>query len=213
MLTAADRKYLWWTLTLFALLGLVGAGTLLYKPLKLRYAIFRLEHVNDDDLAQRQVDDLALMNWHLDCLNAACAGNPRAMKTMVAWAYGPVWQRRRWSQEWMPASAHDPATAQPGLFFQELEGYPDDAARGALMDIICDYCYRNQRIGPRVVLPYDDKAKTLTAYFERMLNSGNAKDCRVAQAALEFAKRRFAKELAQAEKAEKAAPKPKKPRP
>ena len=46
-LNAADRKYLWLTVWLFVLLGLAGLGTMLYQPLRLRYAIYRIQHAKD----------------------------------------------------------------------------------------------------------------------------------------------------------------------
>ena len=42
-MNAADKKYLWFTIWLFVLLGLVGLGAVLYRPLRLRYAIYKVE--------------------------------------------------------------------------------------------------------------------------------------------------------------------------
>ena len=79
----------------------------------------------------------------------------------------------------------------------------DDIAGSCLTEELGDGFYG---IGP-------SKPGDLSRELEKLAKARNPDVRRVAAAALDFTRRRFAKELAEAEKAEKAAPKPKKPKP
>jgi hypothetical protein len=204
MLTAADRKYLWWTLTLFALLGLVGAGTLLYKPLKLRYAIYRLEHTDPEEGTQGRLN-AAYALWIDDVAHGARSGNVLAMRTLVKQL--SLSQARR-----LPIydSAGWVAFSQPDLFIQELAKLPDDGVKMGLWRLLNDMSAYDDPVPsswPKVQL------RGFAKDLETRLESKNPGIRKAAAVSLDFMKRRFAKELAETEKAEKAAPKPKDPAP
>ena len=82
MLTPADRKYLGWTVGLFVLLGLVGAGTLLYRPFRLAYVIHHVRHTTWDDLCKSR-DFFDYINSVDECAEVACKGNRLAMEAVI----------------------------------------------------------------------------------------------------------------------------------
>jgi len=211
----ADRKYLGWTVALFALLGLVGLGTVLYRPLRLRYAIYRAEQDSYlppiSHAGSRRPD-----KWLLLCLDAATHGNERAMEVVV---------NRWWVGRWEPSTgkasykrvsiAFSAARAQPQLFLRVLERADDQKVLATLEAITStDVGFVAWTGGGVVYVPTGvNQPKALLTELDALAKSDNPETARLAVAAAEFLSRRFAKELAEAEKAEKAAPKPKKPKP
>ena len=81
-MTSADRKYLWFTVTAFAVLGLVGAGTVLYRPLLVSLA---LHQVRGTDYRNSSLDP-SKDRWLRILADAARGGNrPAAEAAATAW--------------------------------------------------------------------------------------------------------------------------------
>jgi hypothetical protein len=197
MLTPADRKYLGWTVALFALLGLVGAGTLLYRPVRLRYAVYRVQHTTWDDIWKKRVDAFQYESWLGDCIAAACQGNARAMEAVIdASGFGDGF-----IAETTCTMAYEVAARQPQAFFRVLARRPDAQVIEVLGDIAA-VCAK-ERPGN-----YDWAGVSLKEVADELVICSQSSDLgpefrQTAAAALDFTRRRFAKELAEAEKDKK----------
>ncbi len=193
------RAIIGWSVGMFMVLGLAVGGSVAYRPLRLVYAIHR---VRQTDYKPRVAPD----KWLLLCLDGARDGNRQAMEAVVDRALvrgGPVFRAQDGMRLFNPTFAFEAARAQPELFFDVLDGYDDKEVRKALVGLEreCWSASGRTRLGPigRLVL----REITLGNLFEeyRVHASDPAPRVRrVARAALDFGRRRFAKELAREEK-------------
>ena len=99
----ADRKYLCFVIAAFVLLGLVGLGVYLYKPLRLKYAIYRVRRT--DYGKQHNMPD----EWLNICVDSACRGNRPAMEVVVDHA------EITWLADWLEASEGQPLVCSVGF--------------------------------------------------------------------------------------------------
>ena len=184
---------------------LVGLGVLLYQPLRLRYAIHRVEHAPQlyfppiHPCAKVFVAD----KWLIVCLDAARGGNRRAIEVIIDHA-GVTMPRSPLSEEmniWGPDVAYLAAEAQPESFFEALDRR-DNQQTLQVLEAVRESSYGDSglRYGTEGGLP---REVFLAESLEYLAGSGDAQARRVAQAALDFTRRRFARELAEAEEAEK----------
>lgn len=198
-MTVADRKYLGWTVALFALLGLVGAGALLYKPLRTRYAIYKVQHTTEDDVVKGRVANERYCQWANECLAAAKAGNRLAIEAVIdASNFGDE------SFSYTTGTvAFEAAAAQPSAFFAALNKRSPERIAEVLLDIqVCINGDFDAELRPGDYRN-DQTPRGVVRELGRHLNAKDPEVRRVATAALAFTRRRFAKELAEAEKGQK----------
>lgn len=207
-MTRADRKYLAFAITALIMLGLVGLGAYLYKPLKLRYAIYKVR--GTDYRAKYEWTEAPIGDdWLMLCLDAACEGNRQAMEVVVERA------GVKFLTGWPPTSSTDPtlydvsycaAVARPELFFEVLDRHNDRQAIKVLQ-VVADSAYCGS--GTRLSVQGLTVLEGLIQEFEMHAKSNKPEVRLVAASALAYARRRFAKELAEAEaegKKKEAAP-------
>ena len=168
---------------------LMGLGILLYKPLRLKYAIHRLEHADPKECGLYRPLNVQCGRWIDDVARGARRGNVPAMRALL-------------KQLSLPGSLELPvydnagwvAIHQPGLFIQELERLPDEDVKMVLQRLLND------------LSGYDDSVpgfwqevqlKGFAQDFENRLQSKDRRIREAALAALDFMRRRFAKELAE----------------
>jgi hypothetical protein len=194
-----DRKYLWTVVSLFTLLGLLGLGVLFYKPLRARYAIYKVQHTTWEDIDRGRVAAEDYVRWANDCLFAACRGNRLAMETVIdAYNFGDESIGATTSS--LPYKA---AAGQPVAFFEVLGNRPPDQIleilMGILMHINGDFDMELRPGDYRL----DGSPRGVVRELGRHLNAKDPEVRRVATAALDFVRCRFTKELAEAEKGQK----------
>ena len=194
-----DRKYLWTVVALFGLLGLLGLGVLLYQPLRLRYAIYRVERDRSRSLSHPNRPN----QWLEICLGAAVRGNPRAMDIVI----DRHWVRMESAGNSHPESrsiAFLAAKAQPLVFMRALERVDDRNTLSVLWELASDgftpeggfppdggFVYVPERTG---------EAAALIKALQTLVNSDDPQSARLGAEARDFVQRRFARELAEPEK-------------
>jgi len=184
------------------ILTLVGLGVLLYKPVRLRYAIYRLEHADPKECGWNRPLNSECGRWIDHVARGACHGNVLAMRALL-------------KQLSLPGSLELPvydnagwvATHQPRLFIQELDPLPDEGVKMVLQRLLNDLSAYDDPVPgfwPEVQL------KGFAEDFENRLQSKDPRIREAALAALDFMRRRFTKELAEAaaEQARKQEAKP-----
>ena len=203
-----------------AVAALVGLGAWLWKPLTLAYAIHRVEHTAyQSAVSPLRFQGVAVADkWLLYCLGAASSGNQQAMRVIIDHASvltPPSNMEKLTGRAAGPAVAFMAAEAQSELFFVTLDRYHDEhvcAVLGVLLGE-CEDHFLLSSTGH--LLPWMPPTPAEAASsFERVLELADtlpASDPSVrsiAQSALKFTRLRFARELAEAEKAaaKKAAP-------
>ena len=191
-----DRKYLWTVVVLFALLGLVGLGVLLYQPLRLRYVIHRVQSAKSLDGFDSEFSYLEMVET---CVAAARGGNRLAMDAVTdSSAFGNAALG-----DGLSDVAYRVVASQPQAFFEVLDRRPDEKVIRVLGDIT-DACLSEDQ--KELYMIEEPSVNKLAQELRKLTNSGNPEVRKVAQAALDFTRRRFARELAEAEKAEGAKP-------
>ncbi len=190
-----DRKYLWTVVGLFTLLGLAGLGALLYRPLRLQYAVYKVRHTTWEQWRRDfdQGKDAAYERYLKECVEAACRGNRPAMEAVIdASGFGDGYIAETTSE-----IAYQVAASQPDAFFRALDRRKAGRVREVLSDI-ADSCASKSEAeyGPGAEDPSPKSlAKAFKAYSE-----AKAPEVRlVAAATLDFIRHRFSKELAEAE--------------
>jgi len=197
-----DRKYLWTVLALFGLLGLVGLGALLYRPLMLQYAMYRVRssgYVDEPGLRARPGD-----RWLDTCLDAAQSGNHLAMRFLTERAL-------LWSGEFSPRKAIDvsasrlykAAAAQPELFIAILDRREDQDVIRLIEHVTISCNSVDCGLHTHPVCEFPRGAEQLLG---RLTQSKRPDVQHLAAATQDFIRRRFARELAEAEKAGGAKP-------
>jgi hypothetical protein len=211
--SSRKRKLLGFYIAAFVLLGLVGASVALYRPLRLRYAIYRVQR----NLVYKQQrcpgESIQADKWLMECAEAACRGNRPAMRVVVDHpdAYMPPPGAYLLGG---PAVTHHAARAQPELFLEFLDqksdkqvleillldhnrGYDvlfrDVGRRSRTWELICLVAEGVDKDAPRVV-------GAMVEDLETTCLSGEAEDHRLAEQTLVFLRSRFARELAEARK-------------
>ncbi len=178
-----------------AVLALIITGAFLWHPLRLRYAIYRLEQVTEEDVNTPGFDWDAYAGWSSTCLQAALNGNRRALKAFMPLL---LWKRFDRRTNVSPSSVLNSGTASgfvltcPDLFFSILDERSDVEARKIICDIL-DFC--NAAGGlldiaetPSTEVPY------ITARLEEHCRSKEATVSCVAQRTLAYVRRRFSEE-------------------
>ena len=198
-----DRKYLWTVVSLFTLLGLLGLGVLLYRPLKLRYAIYRTKHADYSwrlpDLATPWAD-----KWAELCLSEACKGNRAAADAVIdaCGAMQPDLERAETNSfhTWTTCVSitYPLAAEQPDMFFELLGSRLDSKVLKVLAEIV-QGVYGDWNLYKIADLGHPRPSEIVVA-LEPALRIENTKARRVATAALNFTRRQFARELAEAER-------------
>jgi hypothetical protein len=198
-----DRKYLWTVVVLFALLGLVGLGVLLYRPLMLQYAMLRVRssgYVDEPGLRARPGD-----RWLDTCLDAAQSGNHLAMKFLAERAL--LWSGATHpladSRDVSMSRLYQAAAAQPELFTAILDRCSDQDARKLIehVTLSCD----SANLGDATEA-YWRSLKGVEQSLAELTSSRSPEVQGLATATLNYTRRRFAKELAKTEKASPADP-------
>ncbi len=189
---------------------LVGAW-FAWTPLKLRYAIYK---VRKDGPAIRMCDvdpsgcpfDVGMATpWMLVCADAACRGSEPAMELLlenprVRLSEGGGALADRYENPEEISIIYPAAEDQPRLLFKVLENHSDAEVLRVLM-AISDSAASDEEL--TITVPSVERltdAKSVIDELELFVPARNGPVERVAAAALEFARRRFAKELAEAEK-------------
>ncbi len=191
----ADYKYLRFVIAAFVLLGLVGLGVYLYEPLRLRYAIYKVRDTDYSKPNRWGVGWPVADEWLMCCLQAACEGNRRAMETVIDRA-GVKMSKPIESPLVYLDVTYLAAAAQPELFFAVLEGRGDKEVLKVL-EAVADSAYGDS--GTRLSVQGLTVPEGLIQEFEMHAKSNKPEPRGVAEAALEFTRRRFAKELVEAE--------------
>jgi hypothetical protein len=215
-----DRKYLWTVVALFGLLGIVGLGTFLYRPLRVKFIISRLK--TEDPNSRDSAGHNRYLNRLFECFHAALAGNREARQFILAEASGRgghVWP------EFYDAMVLRLVISDPPGCMAVLDALPDGQVRYALASIeqsASHYYLYGEPFNPTCE-PLLENPKALAEALENIAEARisdaqprakkisptpekKAEARRVARAALDLLRSRFAKELAEAEKAEKAKP-------
>jgi hypothetical protein len=196
-LTSADRKYLGWAIAGFVLLGLVALGTVTYKPLKTRYAIHKLRNT---DYGRGSIS--ADWDYVQLVLCAARSGDRSAMDALInlqgtRFGFYPLCEVPEW-----PASCR-------AAFYEQLAPWPDSNVCSVLHPM-AELIGQNMDCegvpeGYRFVSPFAPAnfVETMAPLAEK---AGNPQVRELAGELLNFVRRRFAKDLAEAEKAAEAKP-------
>jgi len=188
--------------------ALVGLGAWLYKPLHLRYAIYRLEHSVARDVPP---------DWQAlkECSAASLKGNRPALKTIIdacgVRRFGMSIQLERGAPDGgiYDNPAYAAFQAQPGPFLEVLSDCPDDQTKRTIETIMLialsqdgfRSAHRDELTGQKHCgFP---SALELIRGMESHLAKVRRPEVRQALAvAIDFTSRRFARELTQAEDAE-----------
>lgn len=196
----ADRKYLRFVIAAFVLLALAVAGAFLYKPLRLRYATYRVQssgYVDYPGIRPRPDD-----RWLRTCLDAARNGNRQAMELLI--------ERARLYSADVPVQdavfvgtsyLFLAAAAQPDLFTEILNQYDDQRVKEIIEHVTLSCMSAD--LGDDVDAIWDSIRFTAKE-LEDLSQSSDPEVRHVARATLEFTRRRFAKELAEAKAKKKA---------
>jgi hypothetical protein len=180
--------------------ALVGLGVLLYKPLTLCYAIHAVRSGRCTELPG--IFPRARNRWLEVCLDAARGGNRRAMDALVECSRpGPGFDAKVTDADFVgPSRLYLAAEARPGVFGAALDRLDDRRAREVIEHITLS-CLAGE-VGDQCDAAFGSLAHQ-AAELARLSRLDKPGVARVAQAALDFARRRFARELAEAEEAEK----------
>ncbi len=198
-MTRADRKYLAVVIAALVLLALAVAGALAYKPLRLKYAIYKVRssgYVDYPGIRPRPDD-----RWLRTCLDAARNGNRQAMEFLIERArlYSadvPVQDAVIDAVTVGTSCLFLAAAAQPDLFAEILNQYDDQRVKD-LIEHVTLSCM-SADLGDDVDAIWDSIRFTAKE-LEDLSQSSDPEVRRVARATLEFLRRRFAKELVEAE--------------
>jgi hypothetical protein len=174
---------------------LFGLGVALYRPLRLRYAAHLVQS------AARREAPVVDAHWVVECADAACRGNRLGMEAVID-ASGTCWTE----DETCYDLAYRVAKAQPGEFYEVLGRRPDKQVLRVLADI-ANACTTVDAGGDLYGIEWPS-VSALDKYLVDFSKSREPEARRVAQAAHEFVRRRFAKELAEAQEAKREAHKP-----
>jgi hypothetical protein len=181
--SAKKRKLFGFYVAAFALLGSAVAGAFLHKPLTLRYAIYRIRRTQYPNVADQ---------WLTYCTTAACHGNRRAMEVAIDYGY-------------VIPEGHTTSTptflllmmSQPELYFDVLSERDDG---DVLARLLGDADANN---GGYVRIKSSDTALVagiVEGQLDVWTRSPESRLSRAAQLGRKFIRRRFAKQLAEAEK-------------
>jgi hypothetical protein len=182
--------------TLFALLGLVALGALMYRPLQLRHKIHKVQSARSLDGFKSEADYLEAVEA---CVSAARSGSRPAMDAVIdSSAFGNAA---------LGDGLHDVAyrvvASQPRAFFEVLGNRPDAKVIQVLGDIAgaCLSEEHGELHGP-VEPPIGNVAREL----RKLVHSRSPGARKVAQASLSFVCRRFGRIFALEDKPEGAKP-------
>ena len=176
--------------------ALVGLGAWLWKPLTLAYAIHRVEGTAEYLPIRRGMGIPVADRWLVYCMEAARSGNRRAMELVIKHAgvkTPPSYRGSVTAPLEGPDVAFLAAADQPRLFFETLDRCDDQkvlAVLGALLDV------SGEAFGIKRVASPGEAAREL----EALLKDQDVAVRGVARSALDFARRRYARELAEAAK-------------
>jgi hypothetical protein len=215
------RKLLGFHVALFAVLGLVIAGALLYKPLELRYAVYKVQRtrystIDDIDISSSDGSSPPVAGkWMNICLDAAKRGNRLAMETIVDKHSTLIAPGTGTSVTITPGTegtetvGHVAACRQSELFFEVLDRRDDGKVLETLVGAACQ-CFD---LGDRNAQPEDIVGMFRAASFRhkgnrRLGTVAGLKDAfvvlkqarapetrRIAECALDLLRRRFRREL------------------
>jgi hypothetical protein len=173
--------------------ALFGLGVALRKPLTLGYAIHR---VQSDRPTEPSGIGLRVRDRWLDvCLEAARAGNARAMEALVACSRPAprAWDVEVRDMDFIGLSRlFLAAEAQPEVFVAALDRLDDRRAR-EVVEHIAASCAAAE-VGDQCDVCFDSPAAQ-AAELGRLSRSGEPGLSRLAQATLEFVRCRFPEEL------------------
>jgi hypothetical protein len=197
--TPKRRKLLGFYVAALTLLGLVAAGALVYRPLKIRHSARIV--CRKAELGSFSWDDGAFMGHFARCVDAASQGNPLAMDACVAMLVCQPGRLRKGMPDFYPPPAmredfYSISARQPALFFAVLGSRTKQEARAAL-EIILDEASSAGRVRG-VPVYFFSTSSSLVNRAQELSRSSNAEVNRLATAAHEFIRHRFAKELAEA---------------
>jgi len=168
--------------------ALVGLGALLYRPLRLRYALYKAEH---NPYSPRVVDGRSQLadEWLVLCLDAADGGNSHAMELVI---------NRYWVGILVKsAESGDPALlerksiallaakAQPRLFFEVLGRGDDRKVLAVLQALLSDkdgFFWAPEGSG---------EPRALLVKWAALAKSSDPEVARLGAAATEFLRQRF----------------------
>lgn len=183
-----------------------------WKPLRVRYAISRLERVSEGDVNTPGFDWEAYQGWSDTCLKAALNGNKQAMRAFMPMLLWKSFDRRTnvsASSVLNSGSAYAFAWARPTLFFDLLDERSDEEAKKVVSDIET-FCADIRSMTGELSedRPPTRVLRELAARLEAHLKAANPEVGGVARRTLAYVRRRFARELAEAEKQQSPQPPP-----
>jgi hypothetical protein len=196
---------------------LVGLGVWLYRPLRLAYAINRVESTVEYLPIRPGMGIPVADKWLLYVTEAARAGNRRAMGVIIGRAGVKTPPKYGGSSLWPSSEGPDvvvlAASDQPQLFLDVLDHC--DAGRVLeVMAVLGEECERSYGMFPVAVakpMRFSPPAgpADVAARFESVLETArmgsdaerSAALVKLAQPSLTFIRQRFAKEIAEAEQA------------
>ena len=180
---------------------LIIVGVLAYRPLRLRYAIYKVSKCQPIVRADGTTDGTTEDKWVLICLEGARAGNEKAINALISRLDLRVRTTQPpGSKEMAHSVVYLAALAQPGLFFEVL-AKRNDKYVGVTLWCLNESLWGPQRPhwGMNIGSPgwYVDMFKF---HVESHAKRDHPERLRVSQHALDFTRRYFADELAGIEK-------------
>jgi hypothetical protein len=208
-----------WAVALAVLL----AGVFLYRPLKLRYAIYRVRNTDYTIPDGHGAECLHPDKWLMLCLDEACRGDRTAMQVVVDCPEIVRLERQAKHHGAVPRSPKGipvtfiAAQAQPALFFDLLDQRDDatviralsvtmwqccdpDDPNAQLEDILEAMGGAMRRLGGIDRISKSVAVVWLEAGFLALRRSKRQETRCIAECALTLLHRRFARELAEAQK-------------
>jgi hypothetical protein len=184
--SAVERKrsLLGFYIAMAVILVTTVAGVVLFKPLRLRYAMYRVRHGdgNPDE-------------WLMICRRAACTGDRAAMRVVVERAGTKFLLRDAGSELAFIDVTYFAAEAQPQLFFEIVSEHDDER----VLDVLWEVASSKRNMlpgGPPGIKPTRLSPECVATHFDSVLGStGYAPYRSVASASLDFMRRRFAVKL------------------
>jgi hypothetical protein len=181
--------------------ALVGLGVCLHKPIRTRYAIYMVRntaHGPEDQIPE------GWMEWVNLTVEAAARGDRSAMDALISQQSG---RPRFWPLCWVP---HWPAPHR-AAFYEELSHWSDEevlAVLHSLSESIGQVLGQDEVIeGYRFEVP--STPQNFVVNLKPLAEKAESSEVRAtASELIAFVRRRFAKELAEAEKAKAEVPKP-----
>ena len=179
-------------------LAFIVTGAFMWKPLRLRYAIYRLEQVTEEDVNTPGFDWDAYAGWSSTCLRAAHDGDRRALKAFMPLLLWRIPALQGGSAAISSVLTHGTGfgfvMSCPDLFFSVLDEMPDDDAKKIISDIE-HVCWIMRDLLDEAEMP----KRHMAAVADRLRDHCRSKDgtvnC-VAKHTLEYVRRRFPEDAA-----------------